>query len=262
MGITQHVSGSKGSGSSATARACGNVGRNGAGLMPIRGHFRSAGGAGMGLRATAPSSAASASTPRSVAALSQQWASRCRTDGLTAPRWSRRRPGRLDVGVDVGHELPGGAFRPVRVACARPVPDLHPPGRCHHPDARRRRRRSRSPSPPATSRRAAAPRRPPSVASRSRPRSPPRREARRKRWLFGAIARPGPLRAAHVLLPTNRDLAPRRRVVLAYARRRVPGTDRRRDPVGCDGTSVREAGSRHLRRRPLQCRWSRRPSGP
>ncbi|HZN15689.1 MAG TPA: FdhF/YdeP family oxidoreductase [Acidimicrobiales bacterium] len=86
MGITQHresVSGVQAIANLAMAR--GNVGRNGAGLMPIRGHSGVQGGAEMGAYSTAfPGGAAV--TPENAATLSATWGFAVPGEpGLTAP---------------------------------------------------------------------------------------------------------------------------------------------------------------------------------
>jgi molybdopterin-dependent oxidoreductase alpha subunit len=86
MGITQHrdsVDGVRAIVNLALAR--GNVGRDGAGLMPIRGHSGVQGGAEMGAYATALPGGA-AVDPETAAALSRQWGFPVPdTPGLTAP---------------------------------------------------------------------------------------------------------------------------------------------------------------------------------
>ena len=78
MGVTQHVHAGEGvKGIVNLALARGNVGRDGAGLMPLRGHSGVQGGAEMGAYATALPGGAPP-TPESAAALSAQW-------GFTVP---------------------------------------------------------------------------------------------------------------------------------------------------------------------------------
>lgn len=73
MGITQHVHAGEGvRGIVNLALARGNVGREGAGLMPLRGHSGVQGGAEMGAYATALPGGV-APTPENAAALSAQW---------------------------------------------------------------------------------------------------------------------------------------------------------------------------------------------
>jgi len=73
MGITQHVHAGEGvRGIVNLALARGNVGRDGAGLMPLRGHSGVQGGAEMGAYATALPGGVTP-TPESAAALSVQW---------------------------------------------------------------------------------------------------------------------------------------------------------------------------------------------
>lgn len=73
MGITQHVHAADGvKGIVNLALARGNVGRDGAGLMPLRGHSGVQGGAEMGAYATALPGGVTP-TPESAAALAQQW---------------------------------------------------------------------------------------------------------------------------------------------------------------------------------------------
>ncbi|MCI3950335.1 MAG: Oxidoreductase alpha (molybdopterin) subunit [Acidimicrobiales bacterium] len=99
MGITQHRD------SVASVRALvnlglarGNVGRDGAGLMPIRGHSGVQGGAEMGAYATALPGGASVE-PESAAALARRWGfSVPGTPGLTAPEMvDAAEAGQLDV---------------------------------------------------------------------------------------------------------------------------------------------------------------------
>lgn len=86
MGITQHVQGSDGVRAIINlALARGNVGRPGAGLMPIRGHSGVQGGAEMGAYATALPGGI-AVTPESAAKLSAQYGfAVASTPGLSAP---------------------------------------------------------------------------------------------------------------------------------------------------------------------------------
>ena len=86
MGITQHTFGVEGVRSIVNlALARGNVGRNGAGLMPIRGHSGVQGGAEMGAYATALPGGITLGTD-SAAALSRQWGFDVPAGpGLTAP---------------------------------------------------------------------------------------------------------------------------------------------------------------------------------
>ena len=73
MGITQHVHAGEGvRGIVNLALARGNVGRDGAGLMPLRGHSGVQGGAEMGAYATALPGGVTP-TPESAAVLSAQW---------------------------------------------------------------------------------------------------------------------------------------------------------------------------------------------
>ncbi len=86
MGITQHTFGVDGVRSLVNlALARGNVGRNGAGLMPIRGHSGVQGGAEMGAYTTALPGGVPL-TPESADALSAQWGFEVpHGPGLTAP---------------------------------------------------------------------------------------------------------------------------------------------------------------------------------
>jgi molybdopterin-dependent oxidoreductase alpha subunit len=99
MGITQHresVAGVQAIVNLALAR--GNVGRNGAGLMPIRGHSGVQGGAEMGAYATALPGGVSV-TPETAGALSAQWGFEVPAHaGLTAPEMlDAAERGQLDV---------------------------------------------------------------------------------------------------------------------------------------------------------------------
>jgi molybdopterin-dependent oxidoreductase alpha subunit len=86
MGITQHTFGVEGVQAIVNVGlARGNIGRNGAGLMPIRGHSGVQGGAEMGAYATAFPGGVSIDA-ESAAALSEQWGFEVPAhDGLTAP---------------------------------------------------------------------------------------------------------------------------------------------------------------------------------
>ena len=86
MGITQHRHGVEGVKALVNlALARGNVGRNGAGLMPIRGHSGVQGGAEMGAYATAYPGTVSI-TPESARALGEHWGFEVPDrPGLTAP---------------------------------------------------------------------------------------------------------------------------------------------------------------------------------
>ncbi len=86
MGITQHTTGVDGvRGIVNVALARGNVGRNGAGLMPIRGHSGVQGGAEMGAYATALPGGLDVD-PANAAALAAQWGFAVPdAPGLTAP---------------------------------------------------------------------------------------------------------------------------------------------------------------------------------
>ncbi len=86
MGITQHTFGVEGvRGIVNVGLARGNVGRNGAGLMPIRGHSGVQGGAEMGAYATSLPGGVTI-TAESAAALSDEWGFPVPArDGLTAP---------------------------------------------------------------------------------------------------------------------------------------------------------------------------------
>ena len=99
MGITQHTFGVDGvRGIVNVALARGNVGRNGAGLMPIRGHSGVQGGAEMGAYATALPGGIDV-TPANAAALAEQWGFPVPdTPGLTAPEMlDAAASGELDV---------------------------------------------------------------------------------------------------------------------------------------------------------------------
>ncbi len=181
MGITQHTFGVDGVRSIANlALARGNIGRNGAGLMPIRGHSGVQGGAEMGAYASALPGGVSL-TDQSAAELSAHWGFEVPSHiGLTAPemleaaaacaagravvlRWQlpRRTPG-------PGH----GPYRPSQRRAAGT-----PGHRGQLPDARGRARTfSCCPLPPATSRRVAGPRPPPNEGWPSPRRSPARWE--------------------------------------------------------------------------------------
>ncbi|MFM7508471.1 MAG: FdhF/YdeP family oxidoreductase [Actinomycetota bacterium] len=99
MGITQHTTGVEGvRGIVNVALAQGNVGRNGAGLMPIRGHSGVQGGAEMGAYATALPGGLDV-TPANAAALAAEWGFAVPdAPGLTAPEMlDAASDGRLDV---------------------------------------------------------------------------------------------------------------------------------------------------------------------
>jgi molybdopterin-dependent oxidoreductase alpha subunit len=99
MGLTQHAFGSENVRAVINlALARGNVGREGAGLMPIRGHSGVQGGAEMGAYATALPGGV-ALDDGSAAALSQQWGFPVPTaPGLTAPEMVEAAgDGRLEV---------------------------------------------------------------------------------------------------------------------------------------------------------------------
>src|SRR5690606_20526194 len=120
MGITQHTFGVEGvQGIVNLGLARGNVGRNGAGLMPIRGHSGVQGGAEMGAYATALPGGVGIDAG-SAAALSQQWGFPVPDhDGLTAPEMVEAAArGELDVvwmsGTNFLEVLPD----PVAVAAA------------------------------------------------------------------------------------------------------------------------------------------------
>ena len=149
MGITQHrdaVDGVRAIVNLGLAR--GNVGRDGAGLMPIRGHSGVQGGAEMGAYATALPGGAPVD-PDHARALADAW-------GFPVPdapgphraRDGRRRGGGRDRrAVDLGRQLPRGPPRPAVGGCrARPGAAARAPGRGgHHADAGRRRRRAAPP---------------------------------------------------------------------------------------------------------------------
>ena len=100
MGITQHrdaVDGVRAIVNLGLAR--GNVGRDGAGLMPIRGHSGVQGGAEMGAYATALPGGAPVDPEHAAGARGRSGASRCPTrPAAPRPRWWAPRPaGELDV---------------------------------------------------------------------------------------------------------------------------------------------------------------------
>ena len=120
MGITQHTFGVEGvQGIVNLGLARGNVGRNGAGLMPIRGHSGVQGGAEMGAYATSLPGGVGIDAG-SAAALSEQWGFPVPDhDGLTAPEMVEAAArGELDVvwmsGTNFLEVLPD----PVAVAAA------------------------------------------------------------------------------------------------------------------------------------------------
>ena len=99
MGITQHTTGVEGvRGIVNVALARGNVGRNGAGLVPIRGHSGVQGGAEMGAYATALPGGLDV-TPANAAALADEWGFAVPdAPGLTAPEMlDAASAGELDV---------------------------------------------------------------------------------------------------------------------------------------------------------------------
>ena len=183
MGITQHEHGSDNVAAIVNlGLARGNVGRRGAGLMPIRGHSGVQGGAEMGAYATAFPGGVPV-TPESAAALAEQYGFPvAERPGLTAEEMVEAASrGEIDVLYSSGGnflevlpdpEFVDGAWRACRCACTRTSwcrarCSWTPPTRwCCCP--RRR----------ATSSAAAAPRPPPSAASRSAPRSAGTKSAR------------------------------------------------------------------------------------
>jgi molybdopterin-dependent oxidoreductase alpha subunit len=107
MGITQHRAGVEGVRAVVNVGlARGNVGRNGAGLMPIRGHSGVQGGAEMGAYATALPGGVAVDAEH-AAALSQQWGFPVPHEpGLTAPEMvEAAAAGELDVFVLDGSNL-------------------------------------------------------------------------------------------------------------------------------------------------------------
>ena len=115
MGITQHrdaVDGVRAIVNLGLAR--GNVGRDGAGLMPIRGHSGVQGGAEMGAYATALPGGAAGRRRARRRPRRRSGASRCPTrPGCTAPEMvEAAERGRARRAVDVGRQLPRGAARP------------------------------------------------------------------------------------------------------------------------------------------------------
>ena len=186
MGITQHAFGSDNVRALLNlALARGNVGRPGAGLMPIRGHSGVQGGAEMGAYATAfPGSVPIA--PESARALSDQYGFPVPgARGLTAEEMIEAAGrGELDVLY-----LSGGNFLDVLPDPALVAERLaRVPMRVHQDivvssqmlvDPPPAARWCCSPRPPGTSRPAGGPRRPPSGASPSARRSPARGRARR-----------------------------------------------------------------------------------
>jgi molybdopterin-dependent oxidoreductase alpha subunit len=107
MGITQHRAGVEGVRAVVNVGlARGNVGRNGAGLMPIRGHSGVQGGAEMGAYATALPGGVAVDSEH-AAALSQQWGFPVPAEpGLTAPEMvEAAAAGELDVFVLDGSNL-------------------------------------------------------------------------------------------------------------------------------------------------------------
>jgi molybdopterin-dependent oxidoreductase alpha subunit len=120
MGITQHKQGVEGvQGIVNVGLARGNVGRDGAGLMPIRGHSGVQGGAEMGAYATAfPGGVAI--TPESAAALGERWGFPVPSEpGLTAPEMvEAAERGELDVMFLDGSNLLEILPHPDRVAAA------------------------------------------------------------------------------------------------------------------------------------------------
>lgn len=120
MGITQHRHGVEGVKALVNlALARGNVGRDGAGLMPIRGHSGVQGGAEMGAYATAyPGTVAI--TPESARSLSEHWGFEVPDrPGLTAPETVLAvERGDIDVLVLDGSNLLEIMPDPARVASA------------------------------------------------------------------------------------------------------------------------------------------------
>ena len=114
MGITQHRDGVDGVRAIVNlALARGNVGRDGAGLMPIRGHSGVQGGAEMGAYATALPGRRCRSTPSTPPRWPSRGASRCPPSRAHRARDGRRgRAGRARRAVDVGRQLPRRAARP------------------------------------------------------------------------------------------------------------------------------------------------------
>ena len=149
MGITQHrdaVDGVRAIVNLGLAR--GNVGRDGAGLMPIRGHSGVQGGAEMGAYATAfpggvPVDAEHADAL--AAAVGLPGARRAGPHRAGDGRRPRRRAARR--ALDLGRQLPRGPARSSGGGGrARPRAAARPPGRRGHlADARRRRRRAPAP---------------------------------------------------------------------------------------------------------------------
>ena len=126
------------------ALARGNVGRDGAGLMPIRGHSGVQGGAEMGAYATAlpggvPVDARARRRARRAVGLRGAVA----RQGAPRPRCSRRPARRARRAVELGGQLPRGASRPDGgPGGARAGAAARPPGRhAVVADAGRRRRR-------------------------------------------------------------------------------------------------------------------------
>ena len=179
MGITQHrdaVDGVRAIVNLGLAR--GNVGRDGAGLMPIRGHSGVQGGAEMGAYATAlPGGAPVDPRQRRGARRGVGLPRARRARGSPRPRWSSAAAaGDLDVlwtsggnFLDVLPDPPSVAAALDGCRCGSTRTSCSPP-RCSSTATTW----SCCRWPPATSRRAAAPRPPPSGASSSARRSPAR----------------------------------------------------------------------------------------
>ena len=140
MGVTQHVSGVDNVRAIVNlGLARGNVGRPGAGLMPIRGHSGVQGGAEMGCYATAFPGGGPVNA-ESAADLSAQWGFTVpSTPGLTAAEMvDAARHGDLDVLWSSGGNFLDVLPAPDVTAVALARAAAHPPGhRPFAPDARR-----------------------------------------------------------------------------------------------------------------------------
>ena len=263
MGITQHEHGSDNVAAIVNlGLARGNVGRRGAGLMPIRGHSGVQGGAEMGAYATAFPGRRRRRPPSRRPRSASSTASRSAT-GPASPRrrWSKPAArGELDVLYSSGGNFLEVLPDPDAVdARAAPGAAAGAPGhRRVEPDARRPRRRRR-----------AAARRHPLRAARRRHRdhhrAPDRVQPRdpghqvgRGAQRVGDLRRPRPARRPGARAPRARSTSGQEirdeiaRVVPSYA-----GVERLRatgDAIQWGGTRLCEGGS--VRRRPTAGRAS------
>jgi molybdopterin-dependent oxidoreductase alpha subunit len=142
MGLTQHEFGTDNVSAIVNlGLARGNVGRRGAGLMPIRGHSGVQGGAEMGAYATAFPGGVAVDAAHAADLAEQYGFPVGDRPGLSAGDARGVREGRARRAVVERWQLPGGAARPrARRRRARPRAAARAPGhRRVEPDARRRR---------------------------------------------------------------------------------------------------------------------------